>query len=247
MIQVRSFKPEGLQRVKQHLDELREGKQGLGLEEMLRDSSLVTTPYTGVFVEQRAFHRRREAADYFHECFADIPSNTLRHDAGFWTWLTIFYFDQVCPTVDGERKVRNDYTYIFMPGRALYFYRHLLFISWYVRFVAPAYNRLFLEKSVNSLDKLTEDVMKRLYLTRIPCIFEVLDRLYWDRERGRPRRGVMTPGKVVPGDLIHRLPIRIRQLEKTYDLQILSADQLIELLGDEFKHHLTKQLELPEL
>jgi hypothetical protein len=33
---------------------------------------------------------------------------------------------------------------------------------------------------------------------------------------------------------MHRFPIRIRQLEKTYDLVSLTADQLIELLGDEF-------------
>jgi hypothetical protein len=42
---------------------------------------------------------------------------------------------------------------------------------------------------------------------------------------------------VKPGDLVHRFPIRIRQLEKTYDLVSLTADQLIELLGDEFQQH----------
>ena len=36
---------------------------------------------------------------------------------------------------------------------------------------------------------------------------------------------------------MHRFPIRIRQLEKTYDLVSLTADQLIELLGDEFRQH----------
>jgi hypothetical protein len=36
--------------------------------------------------------------------------------------------------------------------------------------------------------------------------------------------------------LVHRLPIRIQQLEKTYDLQSVSAEQLLELLGDEFSN-----------
>lgn len=246
-VEVASFNEKGLSSVKQHLDELREGKPGLCLQDMLHDRNLITTPYPGIGVEQRVFLSRRDAADYFHECFLGIPSNELRRDAGLWTWLAIFYFDQVCPLNDGERKVRNDYTYIFMPDRSMYFYRHLLFIAWYVRHVAPRFNRLFLDTSVSSLDKLTEEVMKRLFLTRIPCIFEVLDRLYWDAERGRSRRGIISPGKVSPGDLIHRLPTRIRQLEKTYDLQILSADQLLELLGDEFKQYLPKQLEFHAL
>ena len=43
---------------------------------------------------------------------------------------------------------------------------------------------------------------------------------------------------------MHRFTIRIRQLEKTYDLQSLTADQLIELLGNEFKGYLAKQAEL---
>lgn len=77
--------------------------------------------------------------------------------------------------------------------------------------------------------------MKRLYLTRIPCFFEVLDRIYWEPELGRSRKGVVDAVRVTAGDLSHRLPLRIRQLEKTYDLQSLTADALIELLGDEFR------------
>ncbi len=45
----------------------------------------------------------------------------------------------------------------------------------------------------------------------------------------------MSKERVVPGDLRNRFPIRIRQLKKTYDLLSLNADQLIELLGDEFQ------------
>jgi hypothetical protein len=88
---------------------------------------------------------------------------------------------------------------------------------------------------VSSLDQVTAEVMKRLYLTRIPCIFETLDQLYWDADRGKPRKGIVDGRKVKPGDLVHRLPIRIRQLEKTYDLFSLTANQLLELLGDEFQ------------
>ena len=75
--------------------------------------------------------------------------------------------------------------------------------------------------------------MKRLFVTRLPCAFEVLDRLYWDEHKNRPRKGA-TSAKPSPGNLAHRFPMRIRQLEKTFDLMSLNADQLLELLGEEF-------------
>jgi hypothetical protein len=101
--------------------------------------------------------------------------------------------------------------------------------------LSPDHNRLFLHSKISQLDKYNAEVFKRLYLTRIPCIFEVLDRLYWDEEAGKPVKGIVDPRNIHPGNLMHRLPIRIRQLEKTYDLQSLNADQLLEILGDEFQ------------
>ena len=75
--------------------------------------------------------------------------------------------------------------------------------------------------------------MKKLYLLRIPCIFEVLDRIYWDNITNKSRKNIadMTIRK---GNLTHRFPCIIQQLEKTYDLQSLDADKFIDLLGDEF-------------
>jgi hypothetical protein len=77
--------------------------------------------------------------------------------------------------------------------------------------------------------------MKRLFLTRIPCFFELLEKIYLDPETNRTRKGMVDTTRITPGDLTHRLPTRIRQLEKTYDLHSLSTDQLLELLGPEFR------------
>jgi len=235
-IEVKSFNKAGIAAFKDFLQSTRDGKNRQNPVELLDDSGLIQVGYEDVTVESRSFASRRDAAEYFHQRFKLIPSVELRNDAGLWTWLSLFYFDQICPEIDGERKVRNDYTYIFMPDQSLYFYRHLLFVAWYAKYVSPMHNRLFLDTTIYQLDRFTEEVFKRLYLTRIECVFEVLDRLYWDHATNRPRKGVNTPRKVIAGDLIHRFPARIRQLEKTYDLMSLSADQLLELLGEEFSH-----------
>lgn len=235
-IEVRSFNQKGISAVADFMQSLRDGRNQQNPVELLDDRGLTQIDYDDVWIESRGFASRREAADYFHGKFKAIPSVELRNNAGLWTWLSLFYFDQVCPEIESQRKVRNDYTYIFMPDQSMYFYRHLLFIAWYAKHVSPVHNRLFLDTSLHQLDKFTQDVFKRLYLTRIDCIFEVLDRVYWDRSTNRPRKGVNSPGKVAAGDLTHRFPTRIRQLEKTYDLMSLSADQLLHLLGDEFAH-----------
>jgi hypothetical protein len=200
-----------------------------------KDSTTKRLPYQ-VTIKSRSFHNRREAADFLVGLLKDLPDQEISENAGLWTWLTLFFFDEVCPMRAGRRVVRNDYSYIFEPKNRLHYYRHLLFLPWRILKLAPKHNRLFLSGSLAVLDKMTEEVIKRLYLTRIPCMFEVLDRLYWDERRGKARAGISSPRELIRGDLIHRLPIRIRQLEKTYDLFSLNADQLIELLGDEFQH-----------
>ncbi len=105
--------------------------------------------------------------------------------------------------------------------------------------VLSAHNRLLLTNSLASLDRVTEVIMRGLYVARIPCIFQVLDQLYWDESRGRARPGIAGGNKVKRGDLEHRFMIRLRQLEKTYDLLSMNANQLIEILGDEFRESKT--------
>ena len=197
---------------------------------------MTIVPEPGIEIVPQQFVTKGDAANYLTNTLDALSADSVANNAGLWTWLTLFFFDQVCPSTDGVRVVRNDYHYIFEPKNPRHYYRHLLFLAWRVQNVAPVYNRVMLTSSASTLDKVTTEIMKRLFLIRIPCIFEVLDRLYWDDDRGRIRPGVV--GQVVrAGDLTHRFPLRIRQLEMTYDLQSLNADQLIDLLGDEFQRH----------
>lgn len=232
---VRRFRKPGIVAFRQFLAKCRETPATPYAHELLQNDSLTAVVSPTIEVESKRLSTKADAAHYLKAVLDPLAEQSVAEDAGLWTWLTLFFFDSVCPLNDGCRSVKNDYYYIFKPKNPRHFYRHLLFISWRILQVAPHHNRLFLGSAVSSLDKVTTEVMKRLYLTRIPCIFEVLDRLYWDENRRRPRAGITDSATVRPGDLVHRLPIRIRQLEKTYDLFSLSADQLLELLGDEFR------------
>ena len=243
---VRRFNADGIEAFRRELAECRTAPTRDIPSEMLTDPMLTESVLPSVEIELRGFKTKGDAAVYFHQIFGGIPKQQLLEDAGLWTWLSLYYFEIVCPKHSGIRKVRNDYTYVYEAKSIRHFYRHLLFVSWRTLDIAPTHNRLLLSTSISSLDKFSSEVIKRLYMTRIPCFFEVLDRLYWDEKRGRARPGVTDFQKVTAGNLVHRLPNRIRQLEKTYDLHSLTADQLLSLLGEEFAFHAatTKQLKL---
>lgn len=242
-MKLRRFNNEGIQAFKEFLAKCRrqpDTELPIGL---LENGTFTEIMDGGLSVAASHFETKGDAARYFETVLRPIPVEDLVKDAGLWSWLTMLFFDSVCPSEGGGRVVKNDYHYIYEPTNTRHFYRHLLFISWRVIKLAPIHNRLFLQSRLSLLDKMTTEVMKRLYMTRIPCIFEVLDRLYWNESTRAPKKG-MIGSKERAGDLTHRLPLRIRQLEMTYDLMSLTADQLIELLGAEFSFAAPKRIRL---
>jgi hypothetical protein len=233
-VKIRQFNRDGLSEFKRFLADARENPRHPVRRELLEDDRLTELIVPAVEVQPRSLPRREDAARCLKDLLKPLGDKAVVRNAGLWSWLTLFFFDEVCPAAGGQRLVKNDYHYLYEPANARHSYRHLLFIAWRVQQVAGSHTQLFLRGPLSTLDKMTSEVFKRLYLLRIRCLFEVLERLYWDAERGRPRSGCVDSQRVRPGDLTHRLPSRIRQLEKTYDLLDMTADQLLELLGDEF-------------
>lgn len=232
-MKLRRFTPDGLQAFREFLGSCRRQPETEIPPGMLENKNLTEVVAPECQVAPNYFETKGEAAQYLQAALKPVPPDRISKDAGMWSWLSLLYIDSICQTANGQRVIKNDYYYLFDPLNTRHYYRHLLYISWRVLSLEPIHNRLFLRSRIDTLDKITERVMSRLFLTRIPCIFEVLDRLYWDEGNNRPKKG-LTSRKPQSGDLQHRLPNRIRQLEKTYDLMSLTADDLIKLLGEEF-------------
>jgi hypothetical protein len=232
---LRQFNAAGIQTFRNYVAAARENPALPPPWDLLLDDqySLVVSPQ--IVLEPREFRLRADAAHYFKEVLAPLEEINLLKNAGLWTWLTLYYFDEVAPEVEGRRSLKNDYHYIYEPKASHHYIKHLLFLSWRIISITLTYNRLLLQVPIYVYDAVTDNIMKKLFITRIPCIFEVLDRIYWDDINNRVRTGIVTQPSIKPGDLNHRLPLRIRQLEKTYDLHELSAERLIELLGEEFR------------
>ena len=234
-MKLRRFNSAGVSHFRDELAKLREDPTSEIPSHLLEDDSLSHRVLPEIGINEQRFSSRREAAVYLRDVLTPLDEAATRLDAGLWTWLTLFHFEDICPLKGAKRTVKNDYHYIYEPRNQRHVYRHLLALGWRVLSIAPSHNRIMLDVPLAVLDKATGEIMKRLFLVRIPCIFEVVDRIYWDADRGRIRSGMVNPSaRITAGDLSHRFHMRIRQLEMTYDLQSLDADQLIMLLGDEF-------------
>jgi hypothetical protein len=161
--------------------------------------------------------------------------SNLLSDSGLWSWLALYYFDDVCPVgSNGKREPKADPHYLLDANNSRRRYRHLLATPFQIIGELAIYNRILLDLPVSTHGELTEQVMGRLYLVRPPAVQALIDRLYFDPIRGRAKRGII-PTKAKPGDLRNRLPVRLRQLLVTYDVAGMECDDLLELLGDEFK------------
>src|SRR5437870_2944382 len=56
-------------------------------------------------LEGRTFASKREAAGYLQVQLAGLDRQEIDHNLGLWSWISLFYFDQVCPArSDGGRS-----------------------------------------------------------------------------------------------------------------------------------------------
>src|SRR5437764_14952935 len=68
---------------------------------------LLTAPEISVPVEgeasaePRKFATRLEAASYLRQVLESVPTSEIDHNPGLWNWLSLFYFNQLCPPSSG--------------------------------------------------------------------------------------------------------------------------------------------------
>jgi len=226
----------GLKVFKEWLDSHR-GIIGESVPEVLLKGPELTELVPGGADVSRAikFTTKRQAGIFLHELLDPLQLEDIHADAGLWSWLAVRFFDELAAQSGGKRKVLAHAHYLFDPHNSKRRYRHLLHTPFQLVSELPDYNRIFLDADVKIHGDLMEQTMGRLYLMRLPGVRAAIERLYLDEATGRMKRGAMSSGNTKRGDLRHRLPVRIRQLEKTYDLAALDGERLVALLGPEFE------------
>ncbi len=229
MTQLRRLNPRGIEAFREYLQQIREGAEFLANPAILYvDDYSVRLP-RAVEVLPKKFARKFDAAEYLAGVLADVPVSA--DDTGLWSWLALFYFDQLSPVGgEGKRRPREDYHYI--PSAVGWRHDRHLLAGPYKLFTMHGRNaRLLLHPAVHQHGAFVYDLGFRRDLITNRGLIEAIDLLYWDTKRNRPKRGASSDNR--PGTL-RRLIAVVQQLDFNYDLHGMRAAEILGLLPPEF-------------
>jgi len=239
---LRRFNDAGVAAFVWRIETLRSGGTAEIDDAFVTDPAMTLPVLPEVTIDRPAFKTKRDAGAYLSERTRAARATYGDDDCGLWTWLSAWHWNAVCPVqTTGKRKVLAPYNYVFGHISERRKTQHLIGVA--VRFFESApRSRLLLDTPIHSLTAVVEQVSTRIGMTRIRGFFDLLDLLYINPATGRAKLGLVDGRTTRQGDLRHRLPARIRQLEVTHDLTDLTAEQLLGLLGDEFRQWATPTL-----
>ena len=235
MMKLHRFNAEGIATFAAYRDRLSQDPALPPPVEMLTDS-LFAEPLRGdVDVPQRSFASRLEAGSFLNQVVDQAGLASAESDQGLWAWLTLFYFDEVCPKDQrGERDPKDDEARL-VPKVDNYqrFYRHLLLGPYLIvrahrdkpeRAIAMLSNPLW------KPGEIAEQLASRKELVTNRAVVEVATALYYDETTKTFKRGAGGATKGAP----RRLAALLNQLDVTYYLYGMNAEELLTLLPKEF-------------
>ena len=186
-----------------------------------------------VMVEHRAFSSRREFADYLDAC-CQKANVELTDEAGLWEWLSLFYFDAVCPPdARGQRRPGAANRHLVDSAFARRRNRHLLRGPYMLhrRYAGGAEGELDLllgyALPVHGVAATHLAERPRLFGSRGVLI--AASRLYSDSVKKRPK-----PGYADETNGLRAFCRFLNNLPASFDLADLAADTVLALLPGEF-------------
>jgi len=234
MALVRKLTETGLSAFTEYLTRLADGEKVDPPKHLLAEADSSEELLGTADVEPVTLDSKLAAAKYLTIQLASLDKSEVDNNVGLWTWLSLFFFDQVCPTsASGERKPGEIARHV-LSQHAQKYYRHLLAGPYRLWQLHGKNARVFLYNPLTEHGDFSEQLASRMQLVSNLHLIEAVDRLYYDPESngaGRPKRGALT--RTRPGNL-RRLVAVIQQFDLTYDMYAMSPEQILDLLPGEF-------------
>jgi hypothetical protein len=226
---VRKLNAEGIHIFEEYLQARRNGQEADLPKHILDDGDYTENLSFEVKVENIAFANRLEMAEYLSGLFEDAPP-AHEKDLGLWTWIALYYFEQLCPS---DKTPNRSYQYILRGDENYkHYYRHLVNGPYRLYQIHGNDARAMLAQPVDIHPDLAEQIASRQEIVTNEALMQVVDYMYWNPDRKNHKRGVTNRGE--PGT-VRRL-VRVHdQLERTYDIAGMEADQIKNLLPPEFE------------
>ncbi len=238
---VRAFNQRGIEQFRAFLDRFQEG------DVSPNDSSrLVTNLELSSLVEPRvnidipALASKRRLAQTICEAFeksgySELPIRNSVQTQGMWTWLAAAAFRVIrSRRISMGRPKLNNYTYYILNPDFRHLRNHRVAaparIYWLYRDrIADA--RMLLHGHASERPRTEYDLAETQRWLMNRELVSAATTLYFEPTSSGHKRGSLSDDR--PGTL-RRFLVLMRQLEVTYDLQGMSANQIIDLLPPEF-------------
>ena len=167
------------------------------------------------------------------------------HD-NLFAWLAAAFLPSLCGrTSSGSLKVGATHRYVLSRSSSE-MYRHLVACPYWLLETHGKASRIFLSQNASIMPDVVEQIVSRPWLIDSKGVVEVIDRLYWDDTKKTPKpkytsttsaEGEPLPGYAkkppIPGSL-RALESVLGQLQCTYDLRSMNADDILAKLPPEF-------------
>jgi hypothetical protein len=232
---IRKFTDEGLEQFRRYLAELRKGATSPPPFDLLNDPVTSKPVHEEIQIENREFATRIELAQYLDDALAEVEIDNIETDVYLWSWLSLYYFEQVCPQQkDGTRKPGRDYRHILEPGYPNG-HRHLLcgtYLVYTIYGLGEDLAKLVLWTPLSMESKFHHQLAGRQTLITNKGVLEAAQQMYFNEKAGRPKKGALGE-KSSPGTLLRYIDI-IQQLDLNYDLYSMTGKEVLELLPAEF-------------
>jgi hypothetical protein len=231
---LRRFNAEGVNEFAAYRSRLITEPKAMPPFELLAVDALTEELSTDVDVEARSFANRLEAGVFLHSLIKEAEISQPEHDKGLWTWLTLLFFDAVCPSDgQGRRDPQDEARLIAQVDNFQRFYRHLLlgpFLIVRAHEDNPERAMAFLCNPLWKPGEIVEQLASRKELVTNRAVAELATHLYYDPSKRTFRRGAGSSAK----GAARRLAALLNQLDLTWYLYGMSKQEMLGLLPREF-------------
>lgn len=230
---IRAFNVQGISFFQNHLNSIRFNGVNTNIDRaILFDDIYSDELKEELFVEDQQFLDKYDFAKYISGHIDLSKNKHFYYHIGLWTWLSAFYFEQVCPLESNVRKPGQDARHILQePKDFRTYYRHLLAGPARIYSELKEKGRIFLAGDLSKRGDIVEQLQAYQNIGLNRGIIEAADQLYWDEGKNRLKKGSGSKGAGSPRRFVNI----IGQFELTYDLNSMEGARILELFPDEFK------------
>lgn len=231
--ELRQLNSVGIQEMREFIDSLRAGEVQ-AVPDLLWGSRTSESVPGAPLIEHLHFATKYDAGAYLATALEPLPRTMVDGNAGLWSWLSLYYFDELCPPdTEGRRHPRVENAYVLTAESVHDFrryYRHLLMNAHSLVRLHGPHAKVLMDKAPRIHTEMQEQLASRQEVATNQAIIELAYRLYFDPAHGRNKSGAGSKGAGSP----RRLSDVLQQFDVTYDLYGMQAADMLELLPHEF-------------